>query len=84
MYETIRYVIAPASMLCEHMENCKKYLYEKSIDAVRFSLDKAQVVVKYSNGNIPPLLKNSGLTTYTHAQIKDILAGADWNAPEPE
>lgn len=52
---------------------------ETSADTLRYSLDDSQTFVKF-DGNTPNFL--NGKTSYTHSQIRTILAGEDWTDDE--
>ena len=52
---------------------------ETSKETLRYSLDGSQTFVKYE-GAKPRFLY--GKDTYTHSQIREILAGSDWTPTE--
>ena len=51
---------------------------ETSANTLRYSLDDSQTFVKF-DGDTPSFL--SGKTSYTHSQIRTVLAGEDWTDP---
>lgn len=52
---------------------------QKSADRLRYSLDGSKFVVKFE-GDTPSFL--IGEPQYTHSEILNILAGADWSSDE--
>lgn len=71
------YVILEASDLPNVEFNT---IMEASAAALRYSLDKSEFIVKY-RGDKPGWL--DGKTTYTHAQILEIVNSPEWTPPEP-
>ena len=52
---------------------------ETSADTLRYSNDDSQTFVKF-DGDTPSFL--GGKTSYTHSEIRTILAGEDWTEEE--
>ena len=52
---------------------------ETSIDSLRYSLDGTKTFVKFE-GDTPSFL--IGEPQYTHAEILEVLSGAEWSDPE--
>ena len=71
-YENRKYVILDAS---EVGTVDFSQVNETSADTLRWSLDGEQTFVKF-DGDTPSFL--SGKTSYTHSEIRMILAGEDW------
>ena len=71
-YENRKYVILDAS---EVSTVDFSQVNETSADTLRYSLDDSQTFVKF-DGDTPSFL--NGKTSYTHSQIRTILAGEDW------
>ncbi len=75
-YENRKYVILDAS---EVSTVDFSQVNETSADTLRYSLDDSQTFVKF-DGDTPSFL--NGKTSYTHSQIRTILAGEDWTDDE--
>ena len=75
-YENRKYVIIDAS---EVGTVDFSQVNETSADTLRYSLDDSQTFVKF-DGDTPSFL--NGKTSYTHSQIRTILAGEDWTDDE--
>ena len=71
-YENRKYVIINAS---EVGSVDFSQVNETSASTLRYSLDDSQTFVKF-DGDTPSFL--DGKTSYTHSQIRTILAGEDW------
>jgi len=71
-YENRKYVIINAS---EVGSVDFSQVNETSADTLRYSLDDSKTFVKF-DGDTPSFL--DGKTSYTHSQIRTILAGEDW------
>jgi len=71
-YENRKYVIIDAS---EVGTVDFSQVNETSASTLRYSLDDSQTFVKF-DGDTPSFL--DGKTSYTHSQIRTILAGEDW------
>jgi hypothetical protein len=71
-YENRKYVILDAS---EVGTVDFSQVNETSADTLRYSLDDSQTFVKF-DGDTPSFL--DGKTSYTHSEIRMILAGEDW------
>ena len=71
-YENRKYVIINAS---EVGTVDFSQVHETSASTLRYSLDDSQTFVKF-DGDTPSFL--DGKTSYTHSQIRTILAGEDW------
>ena len=52
---------------------------ETSVDTLRYSLDGTKTFVKFE-GDTPSFL--IGEPQYTHAEILEVLSGAEWSDPE--
>lgn len=76
MYNSLKYVIINASDLDSVDFNRVK---ETSADTVRYSLDGTKTFVKFE-GDTPSFL--IGEPQYTHAEILEVLSGAEWSDPE--
>ena len=74
-YENRKYVIINAS---EVSSVDFSQVMETSANTLRYSLDDSQTFVKF-DGDTPSFL--SGKTSYTHSQIRTVLAGEDWTDP---
>ena len=74
-YENRKYVIINAS---EVGTVDFSQVNETSADTLRYSLDDSQTFVKF-DGDTPSFL--NGKTSYTHSEIRTILAGEDWTDP---
>ena len=72
-YENRKYVIINAS---EVGSVDFSQVNETSANTLRYSLDDSQTFVKF-DGDTPSFL--DGKTSYTHSQIRTILAGEDWH-----
>ena len=77
-YENRKYVIINAS---EVGTVDFSQVMETSANTLRYSLDDSKTFVKF-DGDTPSFL--DGKTSYTHSQIRAILAGEDWVCEEPE
>jgi hypothetical protein len=77
-YENRKYVIIDAS---EVGTVDFSQVNETSADTLRYSLDDSQTFVKF-DGDTPSFL--DGKTSYTHSEIRTILAGEDWTEEIPE
>jgi len=75
-YENRKYVIINAS---EVGTVDFSQVNETSADTLRYSLDDSQTFVKF-DGDTPSFL--DGKTSYTHSEIRTILAGEDWTNDE--
>ena len=75
-YENRKYVIIDAS---EVGTVDFSQVNETSADTLRYSLDDSQTFVKF-DGDTPSFL--NGKTSYTHSEIRTILAGEDWTDDE--
>ena len=75
-YENRKYVIIDAS---EVGTVDFSQVNETSADTLRYSLDDSQTFVKF-DGDTPSFL--NGKTSYTHSEIRTILAGEDWTNDE--
>ncbi len=71
-YENRKYVIIDAS---EVGTVDFSQVNETSADTLRYSLDDSKTFVKF-DGDTPSFL--DGKTSYTHSEIRTILAGEDW------
>ena len=71
-YENRKYVIINAS---EVGSVDFSQVIETSADTLRYSLDDSKTFVKF-DGDTPSFL--DGKTSYTHSEIRTILAGEDW------
>ena len=71
-YENRKYVIIDAS---ETGSIDFSQVNETSANTLRYSNDDSQTFVKF-DGDTPSFL--DGKTSYTHSQIRTILAGEDW------
>jgi hypothetical protein len=75
-YENRKYVIIDAS---EVGTVDFSQVMETSANTLRYSLDDSQTFVKFE-GSTPSFL--NGKTSYTHSEIRTILAGEDWTDDE--
>ena len=75
-YENRKYVIINAS---EVGSVDFSQVNETSASTLRYSLDDSKTFVKF-DGDTPNFL--DGKTSYTHSQIRTILAGEDWTDDE--
>ena len=76
MYNSLKYVIINASDL-DSVDFSR--VKETSADTVRYSLDGTKTFVKFE-GDTPSFL--IGEPQYTHAEILEVLSGAEWSDPE--
>jgi len=53
---------------------------QESADTLRYSLDGTKTFVKFE-GDTPSFL--IGEPQYDHAEILEVLSGAEWTSPEP-
>jgi len=74
-YENRKYVIINAS---EVNSVDFSQVIETSADTLRYSVDESQTFVKFE-GSTPSFL--NGKTSYTHSEIRTVLAGEDWTDP---
>ena len=74
-YENRKYVIINAS---EVGTVDFSQVNETSANTLRYSNDDSQTFVKF-DGDTPSFL--NGKTSYTHSEIRTILAGEDWTDP---
>tara|TARA_B100001964_G_C14139459_1_gene556691 strand:- start:658 stop:915 length:258 start_codon:yes stop_codon:yes gene_type:complete len=80
-YNNRHYMTLPFSSVTEDMMDAAM---ESSFDTLRHSVEGEgadRVVLKYE-GERPAVF--NGITTYTHAEILEIMSGPDWTPPNPQ
>ena len=77
-YNDRHYLTIPFSNVTEEM---MEVVIESSSDTLRHSVKGADRVVLKYEGERPAVF--NGITTYTHAEILEIMSGPDWTPPDP-
>ena len=81
-FDNRKYVIIPATAI-DQVDFSE--VLETSAETCRYSVDRTETFVKY-DGDMPESVAavTDRSAEYTHAEILEILGGAEWTAPEEE